>query len=151
MIGYRDEVIGWLMAQPPEARFECGLKRRKRSTTQNAYYWVMVNMLARAVGSSDEEVHEQMLRDYGVCEFTWVREDVPAWELYDHYDETWRTVTMEEGTYREIKSYKGSSKMDSGEFSRLIDGIRWECEQLGLDVMTREEIARLRFAEPGRG
>lgn len=148
MIGYRDEVVGWLMCQPSDTRFECRLKKRKRSTTQNAYYWVMLNELARVIGVSDTEVHERMLREYGVTESTWIREDVPAHELYDHYDETGRMVTMAGGNYREVMAYKGSSKMDSGEFSRLIDGMRWECEQLGIDVMTPEEVAALRFVEP---
>ena len=149
MIGIRDEVIGWLLTQPPETRFECKEKKRNRSLTQNAYYWAMLNELARTMGYSNSEVHEWMLREYGVCEFVMVRSDIPAQELFDHFDETGYFLTTIDGTYRQIKAYKGSSRMDSTEFSRLIDGMRWECEQQGIDVMTPEEIASLRFDERG--
>ena len=37
--------------------------------------------------------------------------------------------------------------MDSAEFSRLIDGAREECEAQGISVLTREEIARLKYVE----
>lgn len=147
--GLRDEVIGWLLSQPTDARYECKLKRRRRTLTQNAYYWVLVNELARAVGLSDSEVHEKMLREYGVCEPMLLRIEIDPADYFEHWDADYRTVAMEEGVYRQVMAYKGSSKMDTGEFTKLIDGIRWECEQLGIDVMTPEEIARLRFVGPG--
>ena len=48
---------------------------------------------------------------------------------------------------RLVKVYKGSSKMDSAEFSRLVNGMRDECEAQGIDVMTPSEIAALQWAE----
>jgi len=50
--------------------------------------------------------------------------------------------------YKHVKVYKGSSQMDSAEFSRLIDGMREECQIQGIDVMTPEEIASMRWVEP---
>jgi hypothetical protein len=38
--------------------------------------------------------------------------------------------------------------MDSGEFSRLIDGMREECVLQGIDVATPQEIADMRWVEP---
>lgn len=37
----------------------------------------------------------------------------------------------------------------SAEFARLIDGMREECVNQGIDVATPQEIARMRFVEPG--
>ena len=42
---------------------------------------------------------------------------------------------------------KGSSEMDSGEFSKLLDGVIQECRQQGIETMTPQEAARLRWIE----
>lgn len=47
-----------------------------------------------------------------------------------------------------VRVMKGSSQMDSAEFSRLVNGMREECESQGIPVMTPAEIAALRFVEP---
>lgn len=39
--------------------------RRKRSLDANAYYWVLVGKLAKAIGLSNNEVHNMLLRGYG--------------------------------------------------------------------------------------
>jgi hypothetical protein len=35
--------------------------------------------------------------------------------------------------------------MDSKEFAILLDGVRSECEELGIPVLTPSEIAQLKF------
>lgn len=141
------ECIAHLTGCDPEKRYEVKEVRRRRSLTQNAYYWTMLNELARKLRMSDSEVHLNMLRDYGVCEVMSLSMSVPVDDYFEYYDVM--GVDYENGEERRIvKAYKGSSRMDSSEFSRLIDGMREECESQGIDVMTPEEIARLRFAGP---
>ena len=149
MIGKPQELVQWLFAQDRDKLFEVREKRKRRSLTQNAYYWVLVNKLAAAAGLSDTEVHRQMLRDYGVAEVYSVREDVP-FQRYFKYCEEVGTGQVNGSRFKHVKVYLGSSQMDSKEFTRLIDGIRHECETVGIQVMTPEEIARLRFIEPER-
>lgn len=133
-----------------EKRFEVKEKRECRSLTQNAYYWVLLNKLARKLGLGDSEVHMNMLRDYGVCEVMAFSTRVPVADYFKYYDELY--IDFIDGEEKRVlKVYKGSSRMDSAEFSRLIDGMRGECEQQGIDVATPEEIARMRFIEPERG
>jgi hypothetical protein len=50
--------------------------------------------------------------------------------------------------YNHVRIYKGSSKMDSTEFARLLDGTIQECEQQGIQTLTPREIAELKFIEP---
>ena len=42
-------------------KYEVEIKRvrNKRSLTANAYYWVLVEKIAKALGSSKQEVHEE--------------------------------------------------------------------------------------------
>ena len=140
------ECVMWLMDQQ-EGQYEVKRKRKRRSLTQNAYYWAMLNKLARKLRISDTEVHRQMLRDYGVCDVVLLRADINPADYFEYFDAV-DAGTIKGVAYKQVKAYKRSSRMDSAEFSCLVDGRRYECEQQGIDVMTPEEIASLRFVEP---
>lgn len=149
MIGSLSECVFYMTKCGAEKQFEVKEHKKRRSLTQNAYYWAMLNKLARALRTSDSALHKQMLRDYGVCWVDSVAMHVPLDAVFDYYDVI--GVDAINGEERRIvKVYKGSSRMDSAEFTRLIDGMRYECELQGIDVMTPDEIARLRFVEPGK-
>lgn len=141
------ELIAWLLDQPMDKRFEVREPGKRRSPTQNAYYWAMLNELARRLRISDAEAHRQMLREYGVCDVVLLRADVEPSDFFEYFD-AYDAGTIKGIPYKQVKAYKRSSRMDSSEFSALIDGLRFECEQQGIDFMTPEEIARLRFVEP---
>lgn len=149
MQGTPRECIVFLAECDQEKQYEVKEVKRRRSLTQNAYYWAMLNKLARALRMGDTEVHMNMLREYGVCEVMSVSMSVPVRDYFEYFDEL--GIDYIDGEERRvIKVYKGSSRMDSAEFSRLIDGMREECESQGIDVATPEEIARMRFVEPER-
>lgn len=127
--------------------YTVGEVKRKRTLTQNAYYWAMLGKLANALGMPQTELHERMLDEYGACDVINVAAYVPLGHYFDHY-RVMSEFERDGVTWRMVKVLKGSSKMDSTEFGRLIDGMREECEIQGIDVMTPEEIAKLRFVEP---
>lgn len=147
--GTARELIAWLSQQPPDKVFEVKEKRRRRTLTQNAYYWAMLNELARELGISDSLAHKWMLREYGVCEVFLLRDDVNPADYFRYFD-MYDAGTIKGVRYRRVKAYKRSSQMDSKEFSQLVDGLRFECEQQGVPFMTPDEIARLPFEQPGR-
>lgn len=149
MLGRPQELIAWLFDADRDTVYQLEefKPRKRRSLTQNSYYWAMLNKLARKLGYSDSEVHKWMLRDYGVCEVFSVRADVPIQGYFKYYDvigNGWANGRQ----FKHVKVYKGSSMMDSAEFARLIEGMRYECQLQGIDVMTPQEIAALKFVEP---
>lgn len=145
-VGIPAHIIPWLLEQPQDKLFTVKEKRNRRSLTQNAYYWVLINKLGRVLGLSDTEVHEQMLREYGVCDVMTLLEGVPIHEYFDYFD-VFGHGEINGKTYAHVRVYKNSKKMNSKEFSRLLEGLRYECEQQGIDVMTPDEIARMKFVE----
>lgn len=146
MRGRPHQCIAYLRECDSSKTYEVKEVRKRRSITQNAYYWAMLNKLARSLGMSDGETHLNMLREYGVCDVMSVGMEVPLDDYFKYYDVL--SVDWADGEERRIvKVYKGSSRMDSAEFSRLINGMREECEAQGIDVATPEEIARMRFVE----
>lgn len=128
-----------------EPLFEVKLWKAKRSLTQNAYYWALIGKLGAVLGVSSERLHVHMLREYGAYDVFTVREDVPLNAYFRYYDKVGEGY-MDGVRYVHIRAFKGSSEMDSTEFSKLLNGAIQECEQQGIDTMTPEEVSRLRWA-----
>lgn len=145
--GRPHELIQWLFEQDHEAKFTVKEVKQKRSLTQNAYYWVLNDKLADKLRMSHSELHFLMLKRYAPCEVLTVLKKVPL-EQYFKYAEVFAEGVLNGKEYNHVKIYKGSSKMDSGEFSRLLDGIIDECRIQGIQTLTPSEAAALRFVEP---
>lgn len=147
MIGTAEEIIHWLFEQPKgEQLYEIKERKRKRTLTQNAYYWSMLNQLGRVLRIPTSELHFRMLKEHAPYEVVSVRSDIDV-SWYFRYFEEIGTGFAGGHEFTHYRVYKGSSHMDSAEFSRLIDGAREECESQGISVLTREEIARLKYVE----
>lgn len=149
MRGTALECIAWLASQDPNKRFEIKEEqsKKRRSLTQNAYYWVMLNKLAAKLRMPDSEVHMNMLREYGVYDVFSVLDDIPIEGYFKYYDIVGKGIAKGR-LFKHIRVYKGSSQMNSVEFSRLIDGMREECVLQGIDVATPQEIAEMRWTAP---
>lgn len=147
MVGTAEEIMHWLFEQPKgEQLYEIKERKRKRTLTQNAYYWSMLNQLGKALRIPTSELHFRMLKEHAPFEVVSVRSDIDV-DGYFRYYETLGTGCANGMEFTHYRIYKGSSRMDSPEFSRLIDGAREECEAQGISVLTREEIARLKYVE----
>ena len=149
MRGTALECISWLASQEPTKLFEVSEEtpKKRRSLTQNAYYWVMLNKLAAKLRMPDSELHKNMLRDYGVCDVFSILDNIPIDGYFRYYDVIGHGYANGR-RFKHVKVYKGSSQMSSAEFTRLIDGMREECVLQGIDVATPQEIAEMRWVSP---
>lgn len=145
MIGNAKTIIQWLFdQQDADKLYEIKEKKSKRSLTANAYYWSLLNQLASIMRMDNQECHFLMLKRYGQYEVVSICSDVVLHGYFKYYEEIGKgTVNGKEFTHYKI--YKGSSQMDSKEFAILLDGVRSECEELGIPVLTPSEIAQLKF------
>lgn len=149
MIGTAEEIIHWLFSQPHDGKerlYEIKERKRKRTLTQNAYYWAMVNQLGKALRIPTSEIHFCMLKEHAPFEVVSVRSGIDVSGYFRYFEEIGSGFAGGH-EFTHYRVYKGSSQMDSAEFSRLIDGVREECESQGIQVLTREEIARLKYVE----
>lgn len=126
--------------------------REKRSLDANSYYWVLVTKIAEKIGSSNTEIHNEMLADYGQVEridekfVTIILLDSIEWKQleYIHLRPTTATKILDDGKlYRVYYVMRGSHTYDSKEMSRLIDGAVWECKELGIETLPPDEIERI--------
>lgn len=145
MIGNAKAIIQWLFdQQDADKLYEIKEKKSKRSLTANAYYWSLLNQLASVMRMDNQECHFLMLIRYGQYEVVSIRSDVSLHGYFKYYEVIGNGfVNGKEFTHYKI--YKGSSQMDSKEFSVLLDGLISECEEVGIPTLTPSEIAQLKF------
>lgn len=130
--------------------------REKRSLDANAYYWCLVGKLAEVIDRSNNWVHNDMLRKYGVIEvidgkpiYIVIPDTDAAGEKADeastyHLKPTSQVKEGNDGRmYRTYMMLRGSSDYDTKEMSRLINGLVSECKETGIETMTPDQIGRM--------
>lgn len=113
--------------------------REKRSLSANAYFWVLCDKIAKALGSTKETIYLLMLHDAGVFVDL---EVIP--EAVEMLRRTYR-YTEVLGTDEKVmvRCYIGSSGYDSEEMSHLIDHTVTEAKALGIETLTPDELQEM--------
>ena len=140
----------------PKINIKVSEYKEGRSLSANAYYWLLIGKLAKALNISTSYCHNVMLRRYGVLELV---DETPIYLMIQDTDEASRkadeaekyhikpTSNVREGTdgkmYRTYMMLKGSHEYDTAEMATLISGLREECINVGIPVETPDEIANL--------
>ena len=146
MIGNPLKIIQWLYNQDKEKIFEIKERKSKRTLTQNAYYWVLVNELANCLRKSKEEMHFELLKDYSQVALITIKSNIDI-KGYIKYYELEREANIRGVKFNVYKVYKGSSEMDKKDFSVLLEGTIQEAQQQGIPTLTKNEIEKLRYIE----
>lgn len=149
MIGNAKAIIEYLFNQDKDKIYEIKEHKSKRTLTQNAYYWVLVNDIANCLRKSKEEVHFDLLKGYSQIALITVKSDADI-KGYIKYYEFEREANISGVKFNIYKIYKGSSEMDKKEFSILLEGTIQEAQQQGIPTLTPKEIAKLRYIENER-
>lgn len=143
MIGNAEAIIQYLFQQDREKLYEVREYKQKRSLSANNYFWLLINEIANVTRQSKDEIHLQMLKEYGQNEVFSIRSDIDVSRYLKYYEEIGKgKVNGKEFTHYRV--FKGSSEMDSREMAILISGVVQEAEQLGIPTLTPNEIARLK-------
>lgn len=119
--------------------------KKRRSLDSNAYCWLLIQKIAEATNSDKWTVYLEMLQRYS-REFTHI---IVKEKAVDTFRQLYRTcidlgeVTINGQKGHQLQVYFGSSTFDSKAMQVFLDGITSECNDLGIDTMTPDEIARL--------
>lgn len=138
-----------------KGKFNLVLKRYEnpRSLNANAYAWVLMDKIAKALNITKEEVYSRAIKQVGV--FEPISVDIAA---YERFKRNWERQglgwlvdrVIDDGAKVYFNAYYGSSVYSSSEMARLIDWIVEEAKLQGIDTMTPSERARL-IDEWGKG
>ncbi len=141
--------IANLIKEAQEKPYEITLRpeAKRRSLDANGYYWTLLSKLASLLGTSREELHSQMIHDYGaikldedgdLCKFFLAPGKDPS------YIAKYSMVVGEEEVDGErVLLYvilKGSSEMTTKEFSHMLDCLIQECKDQGIPTATKKEL-----------
>lgn len=146
MIGTAEALVKWLFNQSREKLFEIKEHKERRTLTQNAYMWSLINEIANKMKLSKEETYIKMLKDYSQVAKVTVRADIDVSRFFKYY-EFERETQINEVKFNIYKVYEGSSQMDKNEFRTLLNGVIQEAQQLGICTLTPNEIERLRWID----
>lgn len=121
--------------------------RIKRSLDANAYFWVLVSKIQDKLNVSKEVIYRDLIKEIGSYEVVPIKTVAvekfrQAWSKNGLGFITDTTKSKLEG-FTNIIAYYGSSTYDKKEMGRLIDLVVQECNQLGIETKTDEEIQAL--------
>lgn len=160
MIGTALQIIRWLATQKPEQMWEIKKHTKKRTLSQNAYYWQLCGQLADVLRLPKSEVHNKMLGDYGQAQGIdgrLVTVTIPDTEKA--YKQALRSETFhvkptsqvrlgsKNQMFRTYILLKGSHELTTEEMSILLDGTIHEAQQQGIQTITPAELELMRSAE----
>lgn len=122
--------------------------RKKRSLDSNAYAWVLIDKIAQKTRLPKSTVYRRAIRDLGGVSDTVCVVSQAAEKLC----RSWRKQGL--GWQAEIQPskikgcqnvilYYGSSSYDSSQMYALIESLKQECWNLGIETRTDEEIKSL--------
>lgn len=117
--------------------------RKRRSLDANAMLWACIGEIASAINTDKWEVYLHMLKRYGKYTYILVTE-----QAVEDVKKQWReTEVVGEVNVNGRKSvqllcYYGSSLLDTKEFSRLLNGVVDEMQEMGLPVPASSEMRK---------
>lgn len=128
--------------------------REKRSKKANAYFWELCGKLAIALSAeggkhTKEDIYKDAIKEIGVYKDF---ENISpmdaktlrhAWEKLGVGWITEQVDYMPDGKNVIVRCYYGSSCYNTKQMSRLINNIVQDCQAVGIETKTPEEIANL--------
>lgn len=126
--------------------YDCEIKqhREKRSKNANDYSWVLQDKIAKKLNRSIDEIHQQMVLDYGVVETYSIKKEAfaSAKRLFDYFKVIGES-SVNGSEFVHVRAGVGTHLYDTKEMATFIDGIVQEAQQLGIETKTPNEIAEL--------
>lgn len=123
--------------------------REKRSLDANAYAWLLMDKLAKKLGSTKEEIYLETIRKVGSFEIIPIKsEAVLEWvRKWNAKGLGWVSEEMGESKikgYINTMNYFGSSVYNTKEMAILIDEIITECKANDIETLPPDELERLK-------
>ena len=150
MVGTIEQVIQFLFKQDKTKKYEVKEYKQKRSNDANAYFHVLVNELARYFNIPDKEMKIKMNLQYGTIAKDGngnsigikIPKGTDITQFYDYAK--WFGECEDNGIkFDKYLLYKQTHTLNTKEMSQLISGVVQECQDVGIETKTPEELRSL--------
>lgn len=113
--------------------------KKKRTLDQNALFWACIGEMSRILNIGTDELALKMVHEYGPFEIV----AIPTAAI-DSFKRMWKDteVINSKGNTTWLKCFYGTSKLNSKEFARLIEGVKREAMDADIPLRHGEEIDR---------
>ena len=116
----------------------------KRSSQANKYFWEMLGQLCLEMGLDTIEEYKKRVRQLGVFRYWEIEKDnVKTFsKIWSSQGIAWfiDIVDIAGNNKIGINAYYGSSSYNSKQMAKLIDGVVQDCQAIGIETKTPEEI-----------
>lgn len=125
-----------------------GKYTKKRSLDANAYCWTLISKLAERLNVPNADIYRQAIKEIGGNSDIVCVQDKAVQSLRDGWQRNgigWLTDTIPSKIdgCTNVVLYYGSSTYDTAQMSRLINLIVQECQQVGIETKSKEELDSL--------
>lgn len=140
MIGNFVKIIQFLHGQEKDKLFEIKEYKAKRNKKQNDKYWKLISELSLKTKIGINELHFRMLKNYSPrYEILSPNDDIRGVEYYEKKSKIRREDGKEFYVYH---VFTPSHELKTDEFAILLGGLIEECEEMGIETRSPEEIER---------
>ena len=125
---------------------EIEVKRRKRSKNSNSYFWALLQQLCEELNLDVIQEYKDRVKALGIFrQWEIDSKNVPTFiKTWENQGIAWFCEIVEEiGNKTIINAYYGSSSYNSKQMSVLIDNLVQDCNSVGIQTMSDEEIKKL--------
>ena len=131
-----------------DKEYVCEIKqyRKKRSKTQNNYMWELLGELSQEMNIGAEELYQSYIKEVGIFrDIVLDREAVSTiTTVWSAYGLGWFTEIVDNVNDKAtVRLYYGSSSYNSKQMSVLIDKVVQDCQAVGIETLTPQEISLL--------
>lgn len=142
------DALKWLCKFKQGKNYEITQARKKRSLDANAYLWTLLDKLSAELGAPKEELYQMRIREIGgVSDIVCVQN-----KALDKFKREWESKGLGWQTEEfpskldgctNVIVYYGSSAFDTKQMSRMIDSVVTDCQIIGIETRSPEEINSL--------
>lgn len=114
----------------------------KRSPDANAYLWVLCSKMAEVLGTSKDEVYEELLQRYGLVDdeiVITVKKSVDMSKVEGH----WHLLKSDDKWCGYIR-IRGTSEYDRREMAHFLDMVVEDAKELGIETLPPAELERMK-------
>ena len=123
--------------------------KEKRSLNANSYFHVLCGKIAQSIHTGQTEVKNRLIREYGQWEI--IDGMIPTITMKAEYEDRilntdglhLKVISRDKETVR-FGLMRGSSTYSTAEMSQLIDGTVNEAKGLDIEVLTPDQLERLK-------
>lgn len=142
MIGNKKKIINFLIDKNDDKEYEIKEYNKKRTLNQNSYYYELLGKLSKKMRIPSEELHFELIKKSCPFEDYLVPDEANLRGI--KYYEVLNKRKVNDKLFKVIRTYVGSSSLDTIEMGMLLDNLIEECHDQDIETMTPDQIAKLK-------